>query len=72
MKCVGKCVWSFGHDTSGVRIEELLIERGKEHVNRLWVELLEGLKLLCVKSAQSRQRRDPANQLWKKKMVTVE
>lgn len=74
MKCVGKRVGSFGHDTSGVRIEELLIERGKEHVNRLWVELLEGLKLLCVESAQSRQRRDPANQLWKKKkkMVTVE
>jgi len=48
---VGKRVWSFGHDASGVRIEELLIERRKEHVNGLWVELLEGLELLRVESA---------------------
>lgn len=68
-RSVGKRVRSFGHDASGVRIEELLIERRKEHVNGLWVELLEGLKLLRVESAQSRQRRDPANQLRKQRRV---
>ncbi len=62
-KCACERVRSFGHDASGIGIEKLLIEGGKQHVNRLWVELLEGLKLLCVESAQSRQCGDPANQL---------
>lgn len=56
---------SFGHDGGSVWVEELFVEGGKQHVDSLWVKLLEGLKLLRVQSAESRQGRDPADQLHK-------
>lgn len=56
---------SLGHGDRciGVGIEQLLVERGEEHVHRLGVKLLEGLQLLCVESTHGRQHGYPTNQL---------
>lgn len=52
-----------GHGRVGVRIEEFLVERREEDVDRLGVQLLESLELFGVQRAQGRQCGDSANQL---------
>ena len=52
-----------GHGGVGVGVEELLVQRREQDVDRLRVQLLEGLQLLGVQRAESRQRGDTADQL---------
>lgn len=51
------------HGGVGVGVEQFFVERRKENVDRLRVQLLEGLQLLRVQRAQRRQGGNSANQL---------